>query len=70
MGAARDTRVEKGTALCGIMVSLGEHFTDVIAYLKEHDINTMGEIVDNIGELPEEYMVKIKAKLVFGIEDY
>lgn len=49
---------------------LGEYHKDIIAYLKEKGILTMGDVVDHWDELPDNYIVRINAKLMFGIDDY
>ena len=49
---------------------LGEYHKDIIKYLKQKGILTMGEVVDHWDELPDNYIIRINAKLMFGIDDY
>ena len=49
---------------------LGENHADIIAYLKEKGIATMGEVCDRQSEIPDNFMNRIKAKLIFGIDNY
>lgn len=47
---------------------LGDKHADIIAYLKKHGITTLGEVVDHEDSIPEKFYIRIKAKIVFGID--
>lgn len=47
---------------------LGDKHADIITYLEERGFTTMEDVVDRQSEIPTEYMVRIKGKLIFGVD--
>lgn len=41
---------------------------EVVKWLREHNINTIGDYVNHQYEVPYDYNIAIKAKLIFGID--
>lgn len=47
---------------------LGDKHADIVEYLTKRGFTRMEEIVDREDEIPEKYIIRIRAKLIFGID--